>query len=98
MISSGGGSQPRWRRDGKELFFISPDGKLMTAEVKGMPEFRVGSVQPLFQTQIWGAGGVTNGHRWDAAPDGQRFLINSAAAVVPSSITVVSNWQASLKK
>ena len=98
MISSGGGTQPRWRRDGKELFFISPDGKLMAAEVREVPEFRVGSVKPLFQTQIWGAGGVTNGHRWDAAPDGQRFLINSAAAVVPSSITVVLDWQAGLKK
>jgi Tol biopolymer transport system component len=98
MISSGGGTQPRWRRDGKELFFISPDGMLIAVEVRQMPEFQVGSSKPLFQTQIWGAGGVTNGHRWDAAPDGQRFLINSATAVAPSSITVVLDWQAGLKK
>jgi serine/threonine protein kinase len=98
MISSGGGTQPRWRRDGKELFFISPDGKLVAVEVRQIPEFQVGSPKPLFQTQIWGAGGVTNGHRWDAVPDGQRFLINSATATAPSSITVVLNWQAGLKK
>jgi Tol biopolymer transport system component len=98
MISSGGGTQPRWRKDGKELFFLSPDGKLMAIEVKQMPQFRVGFLKALFQTQIWGTGGMTNGHRWDVAPDGQRFLINSATAVVPTSITVVSNWQVGLKK
>ena len=77
MISSGGGTQPRWRRDGKELFFIAPDGKLIGVEVRPMrPEFQVGSPKPLFQTQIWGAGGVTNGHRWDVAPDGQRFVFS----------------------
>jgi Tol biopolymer transport system component len=48
MISSGGGTQPRWRRDGKELFYISPDGKLMAVDVTELPTFRSGSPKPLF--------------------------------------------------
>jgi Tol biopolymer transport system component len=96
IVSAGGGTQPRWSPNGKELYFIAPDGRLMEAEVDLSPEVRVGTPRALFQTRIWSAGGVTNGHRWDIAPDGRRFLINAATSPVDEIFTVVLNWPATL--
>jgi hypothetical protein len=47
-----GAAQPRWRRDGKELFYISGDGKLMAVEIKTNNGFAAGIPKPLFQTRI----------------------------------------------
>src|SRR4030095_1165438 len=51
-VSRGGGTAPRWRSDGKELFYLAPDGKMMTVEVTAGPEFRGGTPPPLFQKTI----------------------------------------------
>ncbi|HUI78958.1 MAG TPA: protein kinase [Bryobacteraceae bacterium] len=89
QISSEGGDFPRWRRDGKELFYLSPAGNLMAVPIKlgATPEF--GTAQVLF-----GAPGVA-----DFAPthDGQRFVLNApAGGQAPSAITAVVNWQSRL--
>ena len=91
---------PRWSRDGKELFFISPDSKLMLVPVNMTGgTFRPGTPQELFPVPIMGGGGITRGHRWDVAPDGKKFLFNvTAAATASAPITVVVNWQEALKK
>src|SRR5262249_50955894 len=79
QISTSGGTEPRWRHDGKELFFVSQDRKLIAADVNGSgTAFSVGSVRPLFDSSIRqagyaGAGGVN----YDVSRDGQRFLIIS---------------------
>jgi serine/threonine protein kinase/Tol biopolymer transport system component len=95
QISTAGGDSPQWRRDGTEIFYFTPDNKLMVAAVNGKgPSFEVGAVKPLFQTR---ATGRTN--RYAESADGQRFLINTApeqAAHIP--VTVVVNWTAGLKK
>jgi eukaryotic-like serine/threonine-protein kinase len=90
-ISATGGDKPRWSRDGKELFYIAPDGKMMAVPIKGGPAFEPGVPIPLFTTR------VTGFMPFDVAPDG-RFLINTmpADATSRSSITVVVNWFASL--
>ncbi len=97
MISSGGGTQPRWRRDGKEIFYIAGN-KLMAAEVKTAPKFEHAVAKSLFETRIF-FGLAVNVFRYAPSADGQRFLINTvpeeAAAVAP--ITVVLNWTAGLK-
>jgi dipeptidyl aminopeptidase/acylaminoacyl peptidase len=101
QISSDGGVQPRWRRDGRELYYIAPDGRLMAADVKTSPQFDHGVPTPLFQSRILGGGGGTGlgVFRYSPAPDGKRFLINSQAEEVASSpITAVLNWTAALKR
>jgi dipeptidyl aminopeptidase/acylaminoacyl peptidase len=87
------GTQPRWRRDGKELFFL--DGNmLMAAAVDGSSDsFMVGDVHPLFETRTGGSPRSA----YDIAPDGQRFLIETRAEETTASpLTVVVNWPAVL--
>jgi Tol biopolymer transport system component len=94
QVSTNGGSFPVWSRDGKELFFIGADQKMMAVEVKGGAKFEAGVPKPLFDAR-YGAG--PNGW-FDVSKDG-RFLIPTPAeqaANVP--MTVVVNWTAELKK
>jgi hypothetical protein len=93
-VSSGGGSQPRWRPDGKELYFIAPDDKLMAVPITvSGNSIEPGIPLPLFQTRI--AATSTSGYRqqYDVARDG-RFLINSVTedAGTPP-ITLLLNWR-----
>ena len=93
MVSRGGGVQPRWRRNGKELFYISPNSKMMAVQVKTQPVFQSGTPQPLFQTDIVDTGIRTGPIIWDIAPDGNRFLIITDASDDASSLTVAMNWR-----
>ena len=92
QISLNGGSLPQWSRDGKELYFIAPDQKLMAAEIKGGSNFERRTPKSLFETRL-----PVNG-RYDVSKDG-RFLIptllDSAGTV---SMTAIVNWRAGLKK
>ncbi|SPE38254.1 Serine/threonine protein kinase [Candidatus Sulfopaludibacter sp. SbA6] len=103
MVSKGGGSEPRWRPDGKELFYISADSKLMSVEVAtASGAFQPGIPKALFAAPIWGGATTNNVTRYDVTADGNKFLINSlpteTTAAPPSPITVVLNWEAGLKK
>jgi eukaryotic-like serine/threonine-protein kinase len=99
IVSQGGGYQPRWRPDGKELFYFSSDRTIMAAELISGPALKVGVPKALFQAPIGGAGVTTNVHRWDVAPDGQRFLLAVATkSVTTAPITIVVNWQVGLRK
>jgi Tol biopolymer transport system component len=76
-VSSGGGSQARWRRDGRELFYLGSDRTLMAAAVSGTPStFEAGAPTPLFEMRF----PYGQYHAYDVATDGQRFLVN---ALVP---------------
>src|SRR5262245_27539923 len=97
-ISSGGGYQPRWRKDGKELLYFTGDGRLMSVDVTLSPSFKAGVPKVLFQAPIFGGGSTLEQTRWDLTPDGQRFLINSTAGDVSNPMAVVVNWQRLLKK
>jgi hypothetical protein len=101
MISRGGGLQPRWRRDGRELFYLSADSEMMAVEVSLSSTFKAGVAKPLFRAVIAGGSTISNATRYDVSADGQKFLINSARESIGFSsapITVVLNWQAALKK
>ncbi len=100
-ISIGGGSQPQWRADGKELYYYGPNRKLMAVEVNGDgPTFKVGEARPLFEIRVFandqsfpGTGYYTVTH------DGQRFLVASLPETPPrQQINVVLNWTAELKR
>jgi hypothetical protein len=97
-ISNGGGYQPRWRRDGKELLYFSGGGTLMSVEVALGATFKAGVPKALFQAPLYGGGANPAQTRWDLTPDRQRFLINTIPAEASSPLTVVLNWQAGLKK
>ncbi len=88
-ISTAGGSEPRWSRDGKQLYYQSSDGKLMAVEVATKSEFRAGLPRTLFQ------GPSIN---WDITPDGKRFLFAVPTGKGQAPFTVVLNWQSELKK
>jgi hypothetical protein len=94
-ISINGGSHPRWRRDGNELFYLSADRKLMAVETRTAPDFHPGIPQALFQTRLrqeWYMIG------YDVAADGKRFLLNNPPEdAVTAPITVVLNWKPALK-
>jgi serine/threonine protein kinase len=99
QVSRDGGDQPRWRRDGKELFYLSLDGKLMAVDVTEGPVFKTGAPKSLFQAlAVRGRRESLLGVlRWDVASNGKRFLINTMKT--PSdSLTVVLNWDAEMKK
>jgi serine/threonine protein kinase/Tol biopolymer transport system component len=96
-ISRDGGNQPRWRRDGKELFYLSLDGKMMAVDVGGGLEFKAGVPKVLFQAPILNDDSALNYFHWDVTADGKRFLVDT----VPASsepLIVVLNWMAQAKK
>ena len=93
QVSTGGGSQPRWRADGKELYFIAPDGKMMAAAVAAsVSTFDAEAPVALFPTQITG-GGAANVQKpaYAVARDG-RFLVNVEEAPT-APITLLLNWK-----
>ncbi len=102
MVSNGGGHSPRWRKDGKELFYIAANGTVMSVAISDAP-FRVGDATPLFQAPRGFSTVNATGRRgpapWDVAPDGQRFLfVAPVEASGTSQFTVVLNWQNGLTK
>ncbi len=94
QVSVAGGAQPIWNRDGREVFYMAPDSRMMAASFDPQKE-AVGAPRVLFQTRIVSPSFVD--HQFDVAPDG-RFLINSLASGNSSPLTLISSWDASLRK
>ncbi len=101
VVSNGGGSQPRWSRDGKELFYFSPDESLMAVDVKTSGgAIELGVPKALFHAPVGGGtgGGVDTSWRWDISADGKRFLINTSLEdATAAPINVVLNWESAVK-
>jgi serine/threonine-protein kinase len=99
QVSSQGGTKARWRRDGKELFYLADDGKMMSVEVKGGTSFEGSVPRPLFQTRIPRTDFPGFHSFYDVTPDGQRFIVVSEPEGRTSPpITVVIDWAAGLKR
>jgi eukaryotic-like serine/threonine-protein kinase len=93
QVSSAGGKMPKWRADGKELFYSGRDWVLMAVDVKPGPEFQAGAPRPLFEARMRDA----RYRQYDASADGQRFLVSAfALGENPAPLTLVSNWTAEL--
>ena len=91
-ISPAGGRLPRWRADGRELYYLAPDGTLMAVPIQPGPGLETGAPLPLFRAdpQI---------ENYDPAPDGSRFLaIAPVERVRESPIRVIANWTEAMKK
>jgi Tol biopolymer transport system component len=97
QVSTGGGVEPAWRADGKELYYAAPDQKIMAVEVRAGETFEAGVPQALFRAIVQPIGNV-RGH-YVPSPDGQRFLLLAPLgreSMVPT--TVVVNWNAGLTR
>ena len=100
-VSNAGGLQPRWRRDGQELFYLAPDAELMAVPVKGETDIEIGRASALFRTQLptWATGGSAEWRTsYDVAADGQRFLLINPPEQHDPPITVILNWPTVLRK
>jgi len=102
QITTTGGTQPNWRPDGRELFYLAPDGTLMAVPVTSGDRFEFGKATPLFKTRLETR---NNPHGNYVTADGQRFLFNVTVAgtppadstSLPPTVTVVVNWLEELK-
>jgi serine/threonine protein kinase len=96
QISSNGGSEPKWRGDGKELFYLTPDGTMMAVPVTSEPTFSAALPITLFKTGTlpidigaWGAAG-----EYDVSKDGKKFIINTIVTQpTPANLYVIVNWK-----
>jgi eukaryotic-like serine/threonine-protein kinase len=99
QVSVAGGVSPRWRRDGKELYYLAPDKVLMAVELKeSSGSIQVALIRPLFeifQTMFMTAAGV---NQYDVTRDGSRFIVDSIADEPSAPLNLVVNWTAELKK
>ena len=98
QVSYGGGQEPRWSADGKELYYLTLDWKVMEVDVTASPAFQAGTPRLLFQVPR--QSNVVNGNY---TVDGKRFLFLAPAgqagqAQAQAPLTVVLNWQAALQK
>ncbi|MFY9550461.1 MAG: hypothetical protein WAU32_04865, partial [Thermoanaerobaculia bacterium] len=98
-VSTAGGTQPRWRRDGKELYYLAPDGKLMAVEVNAGATFEAGVAKPLFSIRRREPVSAADLFSYDVSADGQRFLVSTdAGEATAAPLTAIVNWTAGLEK
>jgi Tol biopolymer transport system component len=99
QISRGGGTEPRWRHDGQELFYIGPSGMLMAVPIATEGTFSSGTPVPLFQVRGRAFISSTDIFTYDVSPDGKQFLVNRYLKPDhPSPLTIVLNSTAEEQK
>jgi hypothetical protein len=102
QVSTNAGTRPRWRADGKELYYLDRASRLVAVSLITDQKFEVGKSAPLFQVGLgFQAPPVTI--PYDVTPDAQRFIISEPGAGGPlsnnsSPLTVVLNWTSVLKR
>ena len=94
QVSTGGGEQPLWRQDGRELYYVAPDKKLMAVDINSTPSmFARGEPRVLMETRMTGWERLGAGCcQYAPSKDGTRFLISTATSSA-TPITVMVNWQ-----
>ena len=98
QISRDGGVEPRWGRDGKELFYVSSDGTLMTVAVQ-LAEFQASAPRALFKTRFAAFGADRWRPEYAPAVGGQRFLVNTLVEqTAPLPVTILLNWPAAFSR
>jgi Tol biopolymer transport system component len=95
QVSNSGGCNPQWRKDGRELFYLGLDGKLMSVDVKSGSDMETSAPKTLFQTPIR----VDPNHElYDVSGDGKRFVFGEPVSEGSQPVTVVLNSIADLKQ
>ena len=99
QISSAGGQQPRWRHDGKELFYLSPEGKMMAVPATTGASFAAGAPVALFQAHPRERYSLPDIFSYDVSGDGQRFLILTKVDEGNAApLSVVLNWSSEMER
>jgi len=99
QVSSAGGQEPKWRQDGKELFYLSADGKMMAAAVKTGASFEASSPVALFQTHRRQPVSSQDVFSYDVSGDGQKFLILTKVDEANAApLSVLLNWASEMEK
>ena len=94
QISKDGGANPQWRRDGKELFFRTREGTLLSTDIQLGTPIQTSAPKPLFQFSA-----AANGQQYTPSPDGKRFLVKEISrTALDQRYIIVTNWQSELKK
>lgn len=100
QVSNQGGVMPRWRQDGRELFYLAADQVLTAVSIDGDSSIDLGPPQPLFRTKliVQGSEATTLPTTYAVSPDGQRFLLRAPPDDPPPAITVVLNWSSAVTR
>ena len=96
QVSNAGGDQPKWRSDGKELFYLAPDSRMMAVPVNTGANFDPGTPAALFQANPRDLVATSEQFSHDVSKDGQKFLINTQLKTGTAPMSVVLNWSAKL--
>jgi hypothetical protein len=94
QVSQAGGVQPRWRGDGRELFFIDPQGKVMSATVERGSPLKIGIPRKLFDTQLVPDPKI---NQYAVTGDGLKFLVLEPRKSPVESYSVILNWPATVE-
>jgi Tol biopolymer transport system component len=104
-VTAGGGIYPTWRSDGRELYYLALNGKIMTVPVKEDGDnIMVGDPTPLFQSPLTAVPSLPTAYQYDVSPDGQRFVFIANSNTGPATpndsgkLSVVVNWTTLLGK
>jgi hypothetical protein len=98
-ISPDGGSQPQWRADGKELYYVGPDQRLMAVSVTADSGFDAGMPTALFELRMIPFPPTQPRQQYAVSGNGDRFLVNTfVEPSVPPPVTIILNWTAALQK
>jgi eukaryotic-like serine/threonine-protein kinase len=99
QVSSAGGDEPRWRQDGKELFYLSSEGKMMAVAVTAGARFQANSPVTLFQTHPRHPVSAQDAFSYDVSGDGQRFLIITKVDETNAApLSILLNWASEMEK
>src|SRR5262245_571692 len=108
QVTANGGMEPRWRRDGRELYYVALDGKLMAVPIRPHSTFQADQATTLFQTPLTFPTSIPFPIRYDVTADGKRFLMTvpantsessaPAALMNPAPIVAIVNWTAAFRK
>lgn len=94
QVSTKGGNSPRWRSNGKELFYTEPDGTLMAVPVRSAEPLEFGAPVPLFRFVSPNRGAPGGKPAYDVTADGQRFIVSAIVRSNDPSLNVLLNWSA----
>jgi Tol biopolymer transport system component len=99
QVSTGGATQPRWRRDGKELFYRTTEDRMASVMVNAtLHGLQISQPSVLFQTHLATSSGPA-GAQYDVSPDGQKFLMNVSSKIGGSRpLTLITNWTAEVNR
>jgi serine/threonine protein kinase len=99
QVSRAGGEEPRWRSDGKELFYLSAEGNVIAVPVKAAANFEAGPPVTLFQTHTRQPISMMDAFTYDVSRDGQKFLINTRMDESNAApLSIILNWSSELEK